>query len=81
VALDDAFDPFVLVARTDEELCPVGPHVLVFVERRLHAVRAFVIAALAYEVRVLGIEALGAFGDSLVDVAEQRFRSRDAFIL
>jgi hypothetical protein len=75
--LDDRLDPLVLVAGNEEEGRSILSDALVLLERRLDAGRAGLVAALADELRLLGVEALGRLGDPLVDLAEERFGPRE----
>src|SRR4029453_15037163 len=61
----------------NEEAGRVRAHVLVFVERNLDPLRAVGVAALAEELRVLGLEALRRLRDSLVNGAEEGLVARD----
>ena len=70
--LDDLLDRPVLVSGREQKAGGLGAHALVVVQRGLEPVRAGTVGALANELRLVGIEALCALGDPLVDVAEDR---------
>ncbi len=68
----------VLVARGDEEVRPVGPRLLVVLERRRDPLAAVRVRALADELGLVCADALGGLDDPLVDVAERGLGLGDA---
>src|SRR4051812_47646857 len=58
---------------------PVGTRTLVLVERRRDAFGARAVGASAGELPAGGIEAPGARGESLVELAEQRLDASDSY--
>ena len=63
---------------SEQEVRALGPDILVLVERRGDSLGAGGIRAFADELGIACVESAGAFGDSLVDVTEQRFSVRDS---
>ena len=74
----DPFDLRDLMTGMQQKVCPVGTDLLVLVQCRRNSLGALGIGAFADELGVGGVEPVGAFGDSLVDVSEQRLRARDS---
>src|SRR5258705_8230398 len=70
-----------LVARTEQEVGPVGADLLVLLECRRDTLGAPRIRALANELGIPSVETVRARGDSLVDVAEQRLGVREPQVL
>ena len=73
--LDHAFDASVAVPRHEQERCPVLTDLLVLLQRRLDAVDALRVAALADELGRAGFEPLCILRDALVHLAERALGS------
>jgi len=78
-SLHDSFHFGELVTGGQQEVRPVRTDLFVLVECRRNSLRARGICALADELGIASVEPVGALGDSLVDVPEQRFSVRDAY--
>src|SRR5262249_44487086 len=72
--LDDELDGPVAVAGCEQEARAVGADLLVLSERRLHALDAARVVALADEVGRAAVEAPCVLGDALVHLAERGLR-------
>jgi hypothetical protein len=65
-----------LVTGDQQEVRPIGTDLLVLVKCRRNSLGARGIRAFTRELGIAGVESLRAFGDSLVDVSEQRLGAR-----